>query len=848
MRFKILSILMITTFLGSSLIAQDLFFSEYIEGNNNNRAFEIYNGTGAAVDLSMYTVRQSHNGVGFDNDPVPAAYVLPLTGTLADGDVYVIYNNEADAAIISEGDLGFSYADTGGARMPYFTGDDALGLFINDTTLIDVIGVPDMGDPGSGWDVAGVTDGTANHTLVRKAFVKTGNTDWSSSAGTTVSNSEWEVYEADDFTFIGSHTSGGYRHLTVHDLRYVEDPDNDPQPYLGDTVVVKVMVMTEPRKLWIGARWSAFLIDPDNFPNPWSGFFVVQNDTFDTGTNFQFALPGDVYNMTGVVATFSGFGQINLLTGDDLVPIEFVEAKDIPDPLILTLDQLESPAVGEQYEGMYVRVENATVVNNAISGDWASMTDESTATGYLAEYSLWFHDELDNGTYTWPVGGTRINVNGFIRDESGSPGRVYNVNPMTTDDIDILTNPPVISNVGRDIGSPTSSDAVLVSATVVDETSLASTTLHYSLNEGAFMQVAMTNVEADSFTATIPAAADGDLVRYFVSAIDGDTDNSKFPSDTSRAGGRVLFYTARDAGLSIYDLQYTHGYAGDNSGYQGHVVTVSGVVMTDSTDRLGDYYIQSDAAAWSGIWVNDGTFRHNKGDEITVTGEVQENFGITRLDDITSSIVKTAGVGEFAPVSVTTGGFAADFEPYEDVLVIVNDLTVTVEYPDGYPGFGEFTVDDGSGNLRVDDSFSAFPGQSPDTTYALNSTIESITGFGYFSFGNAKLHPRDTLDVVIEPNSISQIDNIPSRFSLEQNYPNPFNPNTTIRFHLQEATNVSLKVYDIAGREVATLVDGRQNVGLYSIDFNASNLASGIYFYRLQAGKNITQKKMVLLK
>lgn len=85
---------------------------------------------------------------------------------------------------------------------------------------------------------------------------------------------------------------------------------------------------------------------------------------------------------------------------------------------------------------------------------------------------------------------------------------------------------------------------------------------------------------------------------------------------------------------------------------------------------------------------------------------------------------------------------------------------------------------------------------------------------------------------------------VPDDFSLEQNYPNPFNPSTTIKFSIQTATPVSLKVYDLLGKEVASLVDEELPSGNYSVDFNANNLASGTYFYRLF---NLT-KKMVLLK
>lgn len=90
----------------------------------------------------------------------------------------------------------------------------------------------------------------------------------------------------------------------------------------------------------------------------------------------------------------------------------------------------------------------------------------------------------------------------------------------------------------------------------------------------------------------------------------------------------------------------------------------------------------------------------------------------------------------------------------------------------------------------------------------------------------------------------------PSNFSLSQNYPNPFNPSTTINFTMPEAGMVILKVYDVLGKEVATLVDKELNAGTYSQNFDASNLnlSSGIYFYRLETGNFIQTKKMMLVK
>ncbi len=88
----------------------------------------------------------------------------------------------------------------------------------------------------------------------------------------------------------------------------------------------------------------------------------------------------------------------------------------------------------------------------------------------------------------------------------------------------------------------------------------------------------------------------------------------------------------------------------------------------------------------------------------------------------------------------------------------------------------------------------------------------------------------------------------PSEYALEQNYPNPFNPSTTINFSIGKVTNVKLRVYNILGQQVMTLVDTRMTPGAHSVVFDAGKLASGVYFYRLDAGNFVSVKKMLLLK
>lgn len=103
-------------------------------------------------------------------------------------------------------------------------------------------------------------------------------------------------------------------------------------------------------------------------------------------------------------------------------------------------------------------------------------------------------------------------------------------------------------------------------------------------------------------------------------------------------------------------------------------------------------------------------------------------------------------------------------------------------------------------------------------------------------------------DGTYEYSEEKEVARAPEAFSLEQNYPNPFNPTTTIKYQLPELSFVTIKMFDVLGNELETLVNEEKPVGSYEIEFNASALPSGVYFYRLQAGDFVETKKMVLLK
>jgi hypothetical protein len=115
------------------------------------------------------------------------------------------------------------------------------------------------------------------------------------------------------------------------------------------------------------------------------------------------------------------------------------------------------------------------------------------------------------------------------------------------------------------------------------------------------------------------------------------------------------------------------------------------------------------------------------------------------------------------------------------------------------------------------------------------------------SFSSNSFWNYAALLVILMP-SVDDDVNGTKDFNLSQNYPNPFNPSTKISWQSPVSSLQSLKIYDVLGNEVATLVNEFRNAGSYEVDFDASKLSSGVYFYKLQAGDFVQTKKMLLMK
>jgi hypothetical protein len=136
---------------------------------------------------------------------------------------------------------------------------------------------------------------------------------------------------------------------------------------------------------------------------------------------------------------------------------------------------------------------------------------------------------------------------------------------------------------------------------------------------------------------------------------------------------------------------------------------------------------------------------------------------------------------------------------------------------------------------------------STDVNFLL--VIDTTNGFGYKINTTAKTGLQA---LALNPDGVANFDasftQIPKEFSLEQNYPNPFNPVTSIQYNLPVSAQVELRVFDALGKEIVTLVDGYRQPGVHKEYFDASGMASGVYYYKIIAGSFSDAKKMVVVK
>ncbi len=219
--------------------------------------------------------------------------------------------------------------------------------------------------------------------------------------------------------------------------------------------------------------------------------------------------------------------------------------------------------------------------------------------------------------------------------------------------------------------------------------------------------------------------------------------------------------------VSIHDIQYTASISGE-SPQMNNVVTTFGIVTgVFDFGEAGTFFIQDGDGPWSGIYVNESSYPVVLGDSVEVTGTVTEYYGLTEINDVTNVTVINSGNPQPNPVIIPTSDISQ--EKYEGILVTVTDAICT----NPNAGFGQFIVNDSSGNCLIDDQIYQY-------TPTLNHVYQ-ITGARHFLLGESKICPRVTEDITVmyalgieENNSFSIYPNPASEVLVLNVEPNSF--------------------------------------------------------------------------
>jgi hypothetical protein len=684
-----------------------------------------------------------------------------------------------------------------------------------------------------------------------------------------------------------------YPEVTIKDIQFIGSDslnvywvDDVPGPYEGDTVTVTGIVMVPPYKaanpdsgalIFLGSSLAgAFIQDLEN--PEWGGILIAIGPPANY-PDFQYLDSGTVVKVTGKVTHFVNATQKTT----ELILLDFTADNILnfaprPEPVLLTIDSLKqfgtsnSLAISEKWEGVYIEIRNVkTLDRNWTNGGFRIIDDNNTiASIYTRSNYIFGHNAPpDNSVLEY--------VRGVIETRAEGSGGA-SINPMWLSDYKVMALPPAITGVIRDPAIVGYNQQVTVSATIIDpDGSVADATLKYRINSNLYGSVTMSN-SGDTWSAVIPAQNDSTVVDYYIIAEDNLGNRSNSPSDTTR---NRFFYLVLNRDLTIQDVQFSP-FGGGFSGYNSYQVTVTGTVTCDTSDFTGfgsdpaQVFIQNGTGPWSGIRIN-GTevLSLQRGDNVTVTGLVGESFSVTLISGINSPsniIVNSTGNPLPEPTVLPTATFlnntpngTVSAEQWEGVLVRFENLTVTDENADGDPGpdpgsgssrnFGEMIVDDGSGGTRVElqngnhqyHNFWDASLEEQPIRILTGDHLDALIGIQWFSFSNYKLVPRKGDDFIGHTDVEDEM-NVPLVYSLEQNYPNPFNPSTTISYNLPKEGFVTLKIYNLLGQLVKTLVNEHQSPGNYKVNFDAGNLSSGIYFYRITSGDFSNVKKMILVK
>jgi hypothetical protein len=608
--------------------------------------------------------------------------------------------------------------------------------------------------------------------------------------------------------------------------------DTGQSAEVGNPVNIEGVVTAEP------GLYNAGLMAIQSAAGFWNGVHCFD----ETGTA-QLSR-GDSVRISGTVTEYFERTEVEFF-GQSAVQI-LASNRPLPGPSVIGAGNLTTgAAIGETYEGVYVRVNNVVVGSTTLGfGEW-EITD-GTGTCRVDDDAFY--------NYVPTTGDSLVAVQG-IADYAFSDRKLE-----PRDDGDII-GPPLVTTLRYSPICPLASNAITISAQITDDGTITRAKLYFSLNNGAtYDSTNMVFTSGTNWQATVGPYAAGTDLDYHVEV----TDNTGFDGRAPTLGNYDLYVGM----VTIETIQANYKAGSDSSASAGlprncaGIVTMAPGILADNIFTIQNHWTTDPANRGIQVFTGGSVVGVvEEGDSVCVSGDVVEYFGLTQIDlHFTEALVNHGFVGTLPAFELDTTDLPPDStgavpasEPWEGVLVQLSSSLVT----NAAAGFGQYYVDNTAprtGQEALVDDEARFAGLTYAPTLGDSVTVRGIVDF---SFGQYKVQPRgdfdilpyDPADAVGVPAGLAALD-----FALHQNAPNPVEGATTrISFAVPRATHATLRVYDVSGRLVATLLDGNVDAGAHSIDWNGRNagekaVSSGVYFYRLQADGQEATRKLVRLR
>ena len=610
--------------------------------------------------------------------------------------------------------------------------------------------------------------------------------------------------------------------IPIAQVQKTPDGQEGDSPLKGQVVTLKGVVTGV-------SKYGYFIQDADS---AWSGVYV-----YDSGHLSQVKMSDQVL-ITGTVDEYNGKTEIKDITAFSVVSQNVAQ----PKPVSIKTGELAQ----EKYEGVLVKVSAAQCTNTDLGyGEWE--VDDGSGPCRI--------DDLLYTGFT-PELGQKYNITGVCDYSYGN----YKIEPRSEQEITLSTTAPVIEYLGVSTYVPQPNEDFTDTVKVTDNGTVVDVQLHYTVNDGAEKQVAMTAVVGDSiYVATIPGSeySDGNLVKYWVYAKDNDGEES--------TGATQGFF----AGLTnIGSLRSINAdgellYAGFYAKTEG-VATVSNGVF--DTKNLNVYMQNDNYEAINVFKYGAGQTPFLEGHKYTVIGQLRQYNGLTELVpvDAANAITDDGEATMPEPLEVNLATILAAPEGLEALLVkVVNVDTVagTAAWPDS-GNDANITISDDNGTneitLRIDKDTNIDGSPEPTWPQTVIGILSQYDRDKPYTEGY-QIIPRSLNDLSgatgIEQSGAAVL---PKTLQLDPAYPNPFNPSTTLQFavpaNMSGKTQVSLNIYNILGQKVRTLVAAKKlQAGVYRVKWQARDdagrvLPTGIYFAVLRAGNQSQSEKLILLK